>query len=109
MNRKTVDIEKLCNICGKKFQVRIRKSDSRIMSKCWFSRIPARYMMYWHYEVISWKPMKTKIKFKNKFWKFLAYTKPQQWIIRTIWNLIHGRKKLEMWECKKCCSRPNDK
>jgi len=105
MERKTVDKVKFCNICGKDFTVRIRKSDRRIMSKCWYSPIPSKYMMYWNYKVISWKPMKTKIQFKNKLWKVLAYTKPQQWIIRTIWKLIHGRKKWEMWECKKCCGR----
>lgn len=95
-------IYSVCWICGKKFGVAIDKN-RKIKTDCYYSNIPKNIFLGWTYEPISFNPYKTKIHFKNSFWKILAYTKIQREVIYFIWKIVFGGETLEYWECTKCC------
>jgi len=107
--RKTVDVEKSCIVCGDNFKVRIRKSDGKIMSKCFYSPMQKYFLDGWGYQIKDykaedkWNRKNLKVHFKNRLWKIIAYTKPQRWIVSNIWWLFKGWQKIEYWECKDCC------
>ena len=103
--RKTVDEIKTCMICGDYFAVRIRKSDRKIMSKCFHGSLPKHLFRGWTYEWLGGDDLlNTKVLWKNNFWKIIALTKLQRWIIYSIWKLFH-RGRIEYWECRECCGR----
>lgn len=47
--RKTVDKIKGCSLCGKKFVVRVRIKDNKIMTKCFYSimNLNKKKVEYW--------------------------------------------------------------
>jgi len=108
IERKTIDVKRSCIICGEDFNVRIRKSDSKIISKCFYSTIRKYIFLRWTWRIdIKKKDFLSKkncqIEFSNNFWKIFCYTSPQRWIIYKIWWLFRGWQRIEYWECKECC------
>jgi hypothetical protein len=101
-------IIKNCFICGKPFTVKIRKSDNHIISKCFHSYINKHIFLGWNYEIISFEPFKTKIRFKNKFYKIIGFNKFSREIYYFLWKLFHNQK-IEYWECKQCCEEAEKK
>ena len=61
------------------------------------------HFLGWGYEIVKFNKLKTKIRFKNRFWEILAYTKIQRKIIIFFWDLFKGWQKIEYWECPICC------
>jgi DNA-directed RNA polymerase subunit RPC12/RpoP len=108
--RLTYELKKQCIICGKEFNVRIRKKNGKIMSKCFYSTISKNIFSGWMWEIVDTKKRNfmskknCKVCFKNKFWKIVAYTPLQRWIIYKIWWIFEGWQKVEYWECPKCSS-----
>lgn len=105
----TFTTKEQCILCGKKFDVVVRLSDKRILTKCFHGRLKKRYFMGWVYELLpkpkgrKWDIIRdTKIRFKNKFWKVIAYTKPQQEVIYFFWKLLFGWQRWDYWECETC-------
>lgn len=100
-------INKNCSLCGKKIVINV--VDGKIKTKGIFhTRIPTRYFDGWAYQIEDIPTMKMKVRFKNTFWKIVAYTKVQRTIIYFFVKIFYETKKEEYWECKKCLKRPND-
>src|SRR3990172_2065867 len=87
--RKTFDKEVECACCGKKFHVKRRNSDRRIMSKCWHSYLRKYIFMGWAYSMVYDEKKKeyesdglfTKnVHFRNIFYRIIGFCKPTRWI-----------------------------
>lgn len=103
--RKTHYIDKRCLICGDEFKVRVHKISGKILTKCFYSKMPKRFFLRWNYRIIRFEgSLKTEPVFDNLFWKVVGYTSLQRTIVYWCWKKIFGRKTIEYWECKKCCS-----
>lgn len=98
-------IRRNCIVCGKEFNIKIRNSDNKILTKCFYAKIPADHFNYWLYRVKDRKNLLiTEPVFINKFWMFLGYTKLQRAAVEWIWGIFH-RRKIEYWECPSCCKK----
>jgi len=98
-------IRRSCFVCGKEFNIKIRNSDNKILTKCFYAKMPAGHFNYWLYRVEDRKNLLiTELVFINKFWMFLGYTKLQRAAVEWIWGIFH-RRKIEYWECPSCCKK----
>jgi len=111
-NKKTEEWNtKDCWTCGKKFIIKVDLKTRKILSNCFHSYLSKYHFMGWHYTLQIGKHSidDFEVGFKNTFWKVVAYTKFQRWIIYGIWKLFFGWQKLEYWECDKCVNDSDDK
>jgi len=97
---------KNCWICGEPFIIKTNLKTRKILTPCFHSYIHKHHFMGWSYQLL--KDRNFKVKFKNAFWKVIAFTKVQRWIIYGVWKLFFGWQMLEYWECDNCNNSKGD-
>lgn len=112
LKKKAYKIKPTCIICGKKFVVKINR-DGFIETDCFHSYLRKHYFLGWTYELLSDRNEENfldnfKLRFKNKFYRIVGFSKVSREIIYFIWSLFYGWQKIPYWECKKCANRPDD-
>lgn len=104
-------VGKKCVICGKGFGVEI-SPEGEILTDCFYNTLDLNYFDGWVYELISTDKLNfddnLKIRFKNKFYKIVGFSKITQEIVYFLWKIFHKKIKFEFWECPKCANRPDD-
>ena len=106
MTRKTFNKYQKCWVCGKDFCIKIRKSDLKILSKCFHGIMHKCLFLGWTYRIDRENGIKIKeVCFKNTFWKVVGYTKVQRTIIYWIWKVWYYNCKVNYWECSRCIKK----
>jgi hypothetical protein len=114
-------IKKDCWICGKEFNVKIRLSNGKIITKCFHNHLKKRYFTAWGYGIDSFYdallPWYKRIFKKErvwfdpeypKIWRILGCCKLTRWLIYNTYGKWIQREKVEYWECVECANRKDD-
>ena len=101
------NVKKDCWVCGKTFNIRIRKEDGRILTNCFYSPMKINKFDWWAYEMLTNRDGDVFFRPKYKSWKYkvLAPNKIMRRFIYWVYNKLNKPNEYEYFECPTCNRR----
>ena len=99
---------KTCNICGKKFIIKVRASDHKILTDCFHGELNLNWFDGWAYEFTGEDIEKWPVRFKNNYYRVVGFSKWSREVYYWLWTKLTRKRIFEFWECTECSNRPDD-
>jgi len=98
---------KSCCICEKKFILQT-DLDGKILTDCFHGELNLNWFDGWAYEFTSPHIEEWPVRFKNRYYKIVGFSKWSREVYYWLWKILSKKKLWEFWECPECNNRPDD-